>query len=964
MQPITRFFSLIITVPLMVKKIHILLIFLLIPITVFGQLSGDGSLSDPYSGILEQIDTEATYYPDTTWAGTVYINGDVTIDDEELMISSGTNIIFVAENADLIINGTGQLTADGTSGSIITFTADHDNDGNYGEDAINNGAGNWDERWGHIDFNNPTGTSLLDYCIIEYGDVSGYGGGIHVNFSDLTISNSIIRDNKATFGGGIFVNKNDSPEISNCLIKDNASDRSGGGIYFWNGAGSVVENCIFDGNRCNETSTAQYSGGGLSSISATSVKILNSTFVNNTSYQTNGQSIMLYASSSARVINCIVWGSGNEIYLYNTTTNAIVNCAVEGTGASSYVNSIDLNSDSTASDGPNFVATTKADWSIKFISPCRDIGTDTYTGVTIPPTDSAGNKRIGTTDIGAYEVQYSRWKTNPSDNNSWTDVDNWEQGFEPGHSGTTGDIVIPALSDSIYAPIISGSVSIASDKYMILEPGAKATFGTISNSGTLNLESDANNISSLIIGGEGVTANVELYLTGGDAGDKEYRWHYISSPFYTKPSITPFSDVTLNLAQFYEELYSSTTQAWVAYDGFDYATGLGGTTFSVLSPKRGYNFYDNVNNKITISGQLAYADVDTILKFGDNLELWSGFNLLGNPFPSGLDWDEIINDDSYPDKTSKSLYFTRNNVQYSYVGGVGIPEDSVTGIIPPMQGFFVKTYDDGNKLFLLASARTHNSIHARYKGETIIPLVRLSILQTVSSTEMVPPYTTIDSLSDETVVRFDEKAKPGLDNNFDALKMFLSDNKLSIYSYNGETKYAINGIPFPETYTEIPIAVNIIEGGDQITISAIQLQELDNYHVTLKDLVTGYDVDLKTADLIFTATSGTYSDRFVLTITKQTTGLSDIFDPEPKKAFNIYSSRGILFINPAKDVWNGRRGNLKIYDITGKIVKQQKNIEWQKGVTKEISLNVAQGIYLVEICSATDRFVGRVSIVR
>jgi len=43
---------------------------------------------------------------------------------------------------------------------------------------------------------------------------------------------------------------------------------------------------------------------------------------------------------------------------------------------------------------------------------------------------------------------------------------------------------------------------------------------------------------------------------------------------------------------------------------------------------------------------------------------------------------------------------------------------------------------------------------------------------------------------------------------------------------------------------------------------------------------------------------------------------------------------------------------------------QQKNIECYKGVTKEISLNVAQGIYLVEICSATERFVGRVSVVR
>ncbi|MBA7567213.1 hypothetical protein ES708_08922 [subsurface metagenome] len=122
--------------------------------------------------------------------------------------------------------------------------------------------------------------------------------------------------------------------------------------------------------------------------------------------------------------------------------------------------------------------------------------------------------------------------------------------------------------------------------------------------------------------------------------------------------------------------------------------------------------------------------------------------------------------------------------------------------------------------------------------------------------------------------------------------------------------------------------------------------------------------ELKYNEYIFFADSGTVTDRFVLTITKQTTGLPDIFDPEPEKAFNIYSSHGILYINPAKNEWNGRRTNLRIFDITGKLMKHQQNIEWQKDVTKEISLNVAQGIYIIEISSETERFVGRVGVVK
>ena len=61
---------------------------------------------------------------------TIYINGDIIVDNESLTINPGTTIIFMAELADLIITNTGQLIANGTSGGNIRFTSDDDNDGN------------------------------------------------------------------------------------------------------------------------------------------------------------------------------------------------------------------------------------------------------------------------------------------------------------------------------------------------------------------------------------------------------------------------------------------------------------------------------------------------------------------------------------------------------------------------------------------------------------------------------------------------------------------------------------------------------------------------------------------------------------------------------------------------------------------------------------------------------------------
>ena len=107
------------------RKVIFLLILSLSVTIVYGQLQGSGTHGDGYYGTMEEGG-------DVTWSSDTYIAGDIIVDDEKLTISAGVNIIFQAEGADLIITATGQLEADGTSESMITFTADDDDDGNYG----------------------------------------------------------------------------------------------------------------------------------------------------------------------------------------------------------------------------------------------------------------------------------------------------------------------------------------------------------------------------------------------------------------------------------------------------------------------------------------------------------------------------------------------------------------------------------------------------------------------------------------------------------------------------------------------------------------------------------------------------------------------------------------------------------------------------------------------------------------
>ncbi len=910
------------------KKI-LLLFIILFPVISFSQgpANGDGTSGSPYSGLIT-----------TPWtlSGDKYC-GDLTVSSGTFTISAGATLRFGSSNS-LTISGTGVLSAVGNSSSYITFTA----------------AGT---SWGHIAFDDPSSTSNsnLNYCIIEHGSVSGSGyagagGGILIRHSYATVSNSIIRNNSSDWGGGIFIDNNQNPHIYKCLFKDNTTIHGGGGIYCWNGVSSVIENCIFDSNHCTEPSISYYSGGAVTAQSNAPIQVLNCTFVNNTSTQP-GDALLLSTSSGAKIVNCIFWGSSDQIA--GATSSQVDYCAIEG--SSEYTHTVTLTH--SGATGPNFTAIDGSDWSIKFISPCRDFGVNSYTGVTIPTSDYIGNPTIGTKDIGTYEVQYSRWLTNAPSPTSWSSGSNWEQGFYPGYTGTTGDVIIPSLASS-YAPDITGTTTISSGKNMVLNPGAKATFGTLSNSGTLKLESDATTVSSLITNSfTGSDATVELNLSGGEEnpGEHDYRWHYISTPVDEIVIADIFPPTTYHVLGWYDNRVSGTLlTGWAAYDGWLYYTdppGYGGPTFSTLTPGKGYNYYCSNDHEYTFSGQLNTGNYPMSLAFTypPGSSTLNGYNLLGNPYSSGLNWDDIADGIyfTYPAYTSKGLNYTKNNAHIYYINGISTPENEATGIIPPMQGFFVKTYSSGNSITIPAAARTHSIDPVRYKGNSEIPLIRLS--------------TSENGLKDEMVVRLDESAKSGLDYDFDAVKIFVSSST-QIYSVTNGINFAINGLPFPvddEDTLKIPVVVNLLTTGNHILSS--KQQGLSNYKIKLKDKVTGFSVDLKnTPDLAFSAVAGFISDRFLLMISNIGTGIEK--PVVSKNIFNIYQGNDLINIQTIADEWEGKTGTVRVLDLTGKTVSYNQNSEFWKNSLIQIPALGTKGLYIVEIKSGVNKYVGKVVI--
>ena len=183
---------------------------------------------------------------------------------------------------------------------------------------------------------------------------------------------------------------------------------------------------------------------------------------------------------------------------------------------------------------------------------------------------------------------------------------------------------------------------------------------------------------------------------------------------------------------------------------------------------------------------------------------------------------------------------------------------------------------------------------------------------------------------------------------------------MSLWTRLNGIDYAINAIPYPETSIDIPVGMHA-ENAGTFSLRSNELNGLENYSVTLKDKMTNTVTDLKKGEkLTFSTTAGEFEDRFVLTISNLTTGSEEIKLPENQ--FNIYALNGILNINPLSDEWNGKQGSVRIADLMGKSIFDNRNVEFWKNSLIQLPVQGAKGIYFVEISSGVMRYVGKVMI--
>jgi len=95
-------------------------------------------------------------------------------------------------------------------------------------------------------------------------------------------------------------------------------------------------------------------------------------------------------------------------------------------------------------------------------------------------------------------------------------------------------------------------------------------------------------------------------------------------------------------------------------------------------------------------------------------------------------------------------------------------------------------------------------------------------------------------------------------------------------------------------------------------------------------------------------------------LTVLTTGITDPSDPQ--NGFNIYTRDNQIIIQTVDDAWDGKRGSVKLFDISGKPVRIIRNAEFSRNSVIEVPVDNARGLYVVEIRSGAMRVTRKVVV--
>jgi hypothetical protein len=489
--------------------------------------------------------------------------------------------------------------------------------------------------------------------------------------------------------------------------------------------------------------------------------------------------------------------------------------------------------------------------------------------VVMTPLNGCYNPSTATSNTIAMTVSpapaESTWDGSAS--NDWHDPDNWSDGV-PG--GTT-DVTIPAGITNF--PTIS---SAATCHNFTLQSGA-----SMLGNNNLSVTGDA---------------SVERSFTGNE-------WHLLSSPI-SNANTGMFTGKYLQYHNTIDNKYYDILSA-----------------DSVITVAKGYAIWGGSGFTSTFIGPLNDNNKSYPVK-----KAVLGWNLVGNPYPSYIDWNA-----SGWTKTNVlgTTYRHVNNDELTgwatFNGTLGT--NGGTRYIAPCQGFFVEANANGT-LGMSNAVRTHQTAPYYKSSEDVVPnLIRLEISG--------------NGFKDDAVVYFTPTATTEFDGESDARKLFGDVAEApQIYSF-GPTPLAINTL---RELASVPVGIHAGTNGT-FTIAATEINDLS--YVTLEDTKTGVFTELANKSYTFDFIAGENEQRFKLHFS------SVGIDEKETTSANIYSYQQTVYVNLADNT----QGDIYIYNLAGQLITAQESASGNV----RIGLT-STGVYMVKVITEKETLTQKVVI--
>ena len=379
-----------------------------------------------------------------------------------------------------------------------------------------------------------------------------------------------------------------------------------------------------------------------------------------------------------------------------------------------------------------------------------------------------------------------------------------------------------------------------------------------------------------------------------------------------------------------------------------------------LEPAKGYAVNwsgENIPLTIELSGNVNNAAFTLNLE-NNNGTYTNGFHLVGNPYPSPIDWNAIV-----PVSTGidNAIYFFTADATERYTGTYttyvnGISTDGrSSSIIPSMQGFFIRVSDPANgnypstsSLRFTNAARTGNQVaHQYYEARNKSEVPKIKVTAGFKAEE----------IQDATVIYFANGATSGFEKDLDAQKLLNTAVDVpNLYSLSRKNeKMAINAVSNLSTEKlEIPLGIVAEKTGEML----LRLSEASNLspllHIYLKDRKkkTLKEFGENTA-YSFTSQKGEINDRFSLLLTSVKLSTAQI--ALITEDFSVYTKEEEIIVK--LNLMNNTEARVTISNLSGQILQTGTGYG-----TEEIRFNgnFVEGIYLVTLATEKESYTKKI----